>query len=108
VVSAVCAEERASDMIEIALKDGWYIVTLPKSVLVLTKAEFIHALRQGTWWKRRAAMNARRSPTPKNVMESSCQARGGCHAVLVGVGYLAGGSADDDLGDVALNRERSC
>ena len=59
------AEERARDMIEIVVKDGWYIVTLPKSILLLTKEEFIQALRRGTWWNRRAAIEARLSRTPR-------------------------------------------
>jgi hypothetical protein len=61
----VFAEEHASDMIEIALKDGWYVVTLPKGILVLSKAEFIQALRRGKLRKRRAAIEARPSPTPR-------------------------------------------
>jgi hypothetical protein len=34
-------------MIDVQIRDGRYIVTLPTSVLVLTKAEFIQALRRG-------------------------------------------------------------
>ena len=34
-------------MIEVMVRDGLYIVTLPKAVLVLTKAQFIHALCRG-------------------------------------------------------------
>jgi hypothetical protein len=65
VVRTVPMEGSARWMIDVKLKDGWYIVTLPKSVLVLTKAGFIQALRWGKWWKRRAANEARPSPTPR-------------------------------------------
>jgi hypothetical protein len=46
-------------MIEITVKDGWYVVTLPKTILVLTKKEFIQALRRGKWWKRHYTRQAR-------------------------------------------------
>jgi hypothetical protein len=49
-------------MIEVSLRDGLYIVTLPKAVLELTKAEFIHALRRGEWWHRRQVLNTRLAP----------------------------------------------
>jgi len=42
-------------MIDVSVRDGTYIITLPTSVLVLTQAELIHALRQGIWWHRRQA-----------------------------------------------------
>jgi hypothetical protein len=43
-------------MIEVSMREGLYIVTLPQAVQVLTKAEFIRALRRGTWWHRRQAL----------------------------------------------------
>jgi hypothetical protein len=46
-------------MIGVEVPDGLYIITLPKSVLVLTKTEFIQALRRGKWWRRREALQAR-------------------------------------------------
>jgi hypothetical protein len=46
-------------MITIEIRDGRYVITLPKCVLVLTKAEFIQGLRRGKWWRRREAMQAR-------------------------------------------------
>jgi len=46
-------------MIEVHISNGRYVITLPKSILVLTKAEFIQALRRGTWWRRREALKAR-------------------------------------------------
>jgi hypothetical protein len=51
-------------MIELNVQDGLYIVKLPKIVLILTREEFIQALRRGKWWKRRAAIEARPSPIP--------------------------------------------
>jgi hypothetical protein len=36
-------------MIDVQIRDGRYLITLPKRVLVLTKAEFIQALRRGQW-----------------------------------------------------------
>jgi hypothetical protein len=49
-------------MIEVTVRDGFYLVTLPKCVLVLRRAEFIRALARGKWWKRRQAMRARIAP----------------------------------------------
>jgi hypothetical protein len=46
-------------MITIELHQGWYVVTLPKCVLVLSKDEFIQALRRGKRWRRREALRAR-------------------------------------------------
>jgi hypothetical protein len=46
-------------MIGLEVRDGFYIITLPKSILALTKAEFIQALRRGKWWRRREALQAR-------------------------------------------------
>jgi hypothetical protein len=47
-------------MITIEVRNGLYLVRLPKQcVLVLTKAEFIQALRRGKWWRRRRALQAR-------------------------------------------------
>jgi hypothetical protein len=46
-------------MIGITVKNGLYIVTLPKATLVLTRAAFLQALRRGTWWRRRQALRAR-------------------------------------------------
>jgi hypothetical protein len=57
---AVVVGERA--LIGVEVRDGLYIVRLPKSLLVLTKAEFIQALRRGTWWGRRQALRARQGP----------------------------------------------
>jgi hypothetical protein len=34
-------------MIEVTVRDGFYVVSLPKCILVLTKREFIQALRRG-------------------------------------------------------------
>ena len=48
-------------MIHVEVRDGFYIVTMPKSILVLTRAEFIQALRRGRWWRRRTAMHTRLS-----------------------------------------------
>jgi len=46
-------------MIEIQIIDGQVIVTLPKAVLVLTRQEFIQALRRGKAWRRQQAMAQR-------------------------------------------------
>jgi hypothetical protein len=49
-------------MIGIEVKDGFYLISLPKCLVVLTKAEFIQALRRGKWWRRREALAARVPP----------------------------------------------
>jgi hypothetical protein len=41
---------------------GWVVLALPKTVLVLTRAEFIRGLRRGKGWKREQAMAARMRP----------------------------------------------
>jgi hypothetical protein len=46
-------------MITIEFRQGWYVVTLPKCVLVLSRDELIQALRRGKWWRRREALRAR-------------------------------------------------
>jgi hypothetical protein len=48
-------------MIGVEIREGLYILTLPKCILVLTKAEFIQALRRGKWWRRREALQARQA-----------------------------------------------
>jgi hypothetical protein len=47
----------------IELKDDRYVIRLPKMVLILTKAEFIEALRRGKAWRRREAMAKPRNAT---------------------------------------------
>ncbi|HEX9872531.1 MAG TPA: hypothetical protein VGC99_28825 [Candidatus Tectomicrobia bacterium] len=39
-------------MIDVKLIDGRFVVTLEKCILVLTKAEFVQALRRGKGFKR--------------------------------------------------------
>lgn len=46
-------------MIDIQLIDGWYVVRASKCTLVMTKSEFIQALRRGKWWKRQQSFQAR-------------------------------------------------
>jgi hypothetical protein len=60
-------------MIEITVHDGYYLITAPKCMLVLTKAEFIQALQRGKWWRRTEAMRARltRPPCSTPPIESS-------------------------------------
>jgi hypothetical protein len=45
-------------MIKTKVRDGFSIVRAPKCALVLTRHEFIQALRRGTWCKRRQALQA--------------------------------------------------
>jgi hypothetical protein len=46
-------------MIEIECRDGWWIIKAPKMRLVLTKAQFIEALRRGRQYRRREQQQAR-------------------------------------------------
>ena len=48
-------------MIDIKVKDGLYIITAPKTTLVLTREQFIAALKRGKAWLRAEAMAARAS-----------------------------------------------
>jgi hypothetical protein len=56
-------------MIDIKLMNGWYIVTAPKTTLVLSRQQFIEALRRGKWWKRREALQTRVA----KAQEERCQ-----------------------------------
>jgi hypothetical protein len=44
---------------ELKVIDGFYIIDLPKAILVLTREQFIDGLRRGKWWMRRQAMAPR-------------------------------------------------
>jgi hypothetical protein len=44
---------------DLQVKDNFYILTLPKVILVLTREQFIDGLKRGRWWKRRQAMAPR-------------------------------------------------
>jgi hypothetical protein len=37
---------------QVEMKDGQVIVTLPKAVLVMSQAEFVAALKKGKAWRR--------------------------------------------------------
>jgi hypothetical protein len=49
-------------MIGVEVKDGLYIISLPKCVVVMSKAQFLEALKKGKWWRRRQALAARVPP----------------------------------------------
>ena len=51
--------ERVKGVIRIKIIQGQVIVTLPKAVLVMTKQEFIEALRRGKTWRRRQSLTQR-------------------------------------------------
>jgi hypothetical protein len=48
----------------IEIRDGWVLIPVPKALLVLSKDEFIGALRRGKRWRWRQAMRARGIGTP--------------------------------------------
>jgi hypothetical protein len=48
----------------VEIRDGWVLMPMPKALLVLSKDEFVRALRRGKQWRRRQAMRARVSGTP--------------------------------------------
>jgi hypothetical protein len=60
---------------QITMKDGQVIVSLPKAVLVLTRAEFIEALRRGKQYRRREAMQGR-------LAEGGTSQARGCETVI--------------------------
>lgn len=68
-------------MIDVQVHDGRYVITLPKTVLVLTRAEFIQALRRGKWWRRREALKARQGRHEASPPAPG-RAEGGDHACL--------------------------
>ena len=51
----------------IEIRDGWVLIPAPKMLVVLSKAEFIRALRRGKQWRRREARQARVTNTPPAV-----------------------------------------
>ena len=40
---------------DLQVVDGFYILTIDKGILVLTREQFSDGLRRGKWWKRRQA-----------------------------------------------------
>jgi hypothetical protein len=65
-------------MIDVKFHYGWYVVTLPKCVLVLSRDDFIQALRRGKWWRRREALHARKpAGQPPLAPESRARRDGG-------------------------------
>jgi len=40
---------------------GHIAVPVPKAVLLLTEAEYVRGLKRGKWWRRREAMERRRT-----------------------------------------------
>ena len=54
----------AGDMMRVEVRDGWYIVSLPKIVLALTREHFIVALQAGKRWHRWEARRARVAGMP--------------------------------------------
>jgi hypothetical protein len=48
------------------IRDGRYVITLPKCVLVLTKSAFIAALKAGKAYKRTTAIAKRHETATRN------------------------------------------
>jgi hypothetical protein len=46
-------------VIEVTVKDGWYVITASKMTLVLSRRQFIEALKAGKAWRRRESFKAR-------------------------------------------------
>jgi hypothetical protein len=59
LVALVALVAQREIMIEIECRDGWWIIKAPKMRLVLTKAQFIEALRRGRQYRRREQQQAR-------------------------------------------------
>jgi hypothetical protein len=49
--------------------DGFYILTIDKGILVLTREQFIDGLRRGKWWKRRQASAPRHAMMQEHAMD---------------------------------------
>lgn len=64
-------------MIEVMVRDGLYIVTLPTAILVLAKAEFVQALRRGIWWRRRQPLNPDSRPRSEPDAAHPCVVKAG-------------------------------
>ena len=54
---------------EIRFEDRQVVVTLTKCVLVMTRAEFIEALRKGKQWRRSGALAARLAKDENTIQE---------------------------------------
>jgi hypothetical protein len=65
-------------MIGVEVKDGRYVVTLGKHILVMDKVDFVKCLRQGKRWRRRQALSARLAAVTDRTREeeSGGQQRG--------------------------------
>jgi hypothetical protein len=49
-------------MIDIRVVDGLYVITACKCTLVMTKRDFVKALRNGKWWRHCQQFAARQTP----------------------------------------------
>jgi hypothetical protein len=56
-------------MIKVDIQGEHYVVTLPKMTLVLTRDEFMTALRRGKWWKRRRVLTDREAEMATRMAE---------------------------------------
>jgi hypothetical protein len=59
---------------ELKVENGLYIVTIDKAILVLSKDEFLQALRKGKWWKRHQTMGPRTETMQTHADERRAQA----------------------------------
>lgn len=57
-------------MISIQIVKGEVIVTLPKAVLVMSRQEFIAALKRGKSWRRRQARARRQREGPYGLADA--------------------------------------
>jgi hypothetical protein len=63
--------------VEISFEGGQVIVPIPKAVLVLTREQFIEALRRGKVYRRRQARQARVAPI-EDHQRVTCDGQGAC------------------------------
>jgi hypothetical protein len=52
---------------DLQVVDGFYILTIDKGILVLTREQFIDGLQRGKWWKRRQASAPRHATMEQPV-----------------------------------------
>jgi hypothetical protein len=60
-------------MIELAIRDGWVLVHPGTCVLVLSKGEFIRALKRGKSWRRADALAQRLAPRGQEEFPRPCR-----------------------------------
>lgn len=62
---------------DLQVVDGFYILSIDKGILVLTREQFIDGLRRGKWWKRRQSLSPREAVMQEHAEETRSRVSSG-------------------------------